>query len=382
MKLSLRTRSIAAAAAAIAVSLGALGAPSGASAPAEKHAAARTAEHPGASLAPGGHGTGATTRGALPPQLDGYQLAGTSTTSWGEWEQDLLPPCLGVQSPYGGHTRVGQYFENGRTPRVGEIFFAQLDFGWTGSSCMPHTEILTEWVTPVGTEPWTDDTHAVAWSVYSADTAEPQWHTNVWVSQGPHGGPVLQSTNEDLSAPEPWSLRQGQALTLVVPVKVMRPLVGAGSRAPSCQERRTGLGPCPAAQSGDYLQVGVQATHRGGGWYAPNVGLFATGSGSSPSSPSASKLTPTLAVSAVKVSSRRKGSMRVTVRARGQRPTGALVVRLGNRVVGRTTLTAADSGTARVSLKRLPRGKRTLSVSYGGNSRLNPARAARTVRVR
>lgn len=298
----------------------------------------------------------------LPPQLAGYELAPDADGySWGQREQDFISSCLGVPSPVGGHARVGQFFKDGRTPKVGELFYARLDVSYTGSSCMPHTEIgVTEWVPPVGTDLWADnDQWQILGAIYSS-TRDPQWSNGPWwiSNPGPHGGVKIQNYDKVGKKIVTWDLRQGEVLTLFVPVKVMRPLIGAGSARPWCAWRTQGDGPCPRTQAGDHLQVGVQTTHMFGDWYAPYVGLFATGS-----------VAPSVkARAATSFAAGRAGAVTATIDAQGATATGTVTVKRGSTVVGSARLAAGNHNTVRVPVRALPAGTQTLSVTYSGSS--------------
>lgn len=297
----------------------------------------------------------------VPPQLKGYELAGDANGfSWGEREQDFIAPCLGVPSPVGGHARVGQYFEGGRTPQVGDLFYVRLDVDYVGSSCMPHTEIgVTEWVAPAGTDLWSDVDWPVIGGIYSA-TQDPSWSTGPWwiSNPGPHGGTKIQNYDAGTKKAITWDLRQGQVLSLWVPVRAMRPLIGAGSARPWCTWRTQGDGPCPRTQAGDHLQVGVQTTHRFGDWYAPYVGLFASGS-----------VTPSVtARAATTFAAGRAGAVTASVNAQGATATGTVTVRRGSTVVGSARLTGAARNSVRVPVRALPAGSQSLTVTYSGSS--------------
>ncbi|TCI98730.1 Ig-like domain-containing protein [Aeromicrobium sp. IC_218] len=298
----------------------------------------------------------------LPPQLEGYELApDASGYSWGTREQDFIASCLGVPSPVGGHARVGQFYKDGRTPKVGDLFYARLDVSYTGSSCMPHTEIgVTEWVNPVGTDLYADDGDwQILGAIYSS-TRDPQWSNGPWwiSNPGPHGGTKIQNYDKATQKVVNWELRQGEVLTLFVPVRALRPLIGAGSARPWCTWRTQGDGPCPRTQAGDHLQVGVQTTHRFGDWYAPYVGLFASGS-----------VSPTLSArAATTFSAGRAGAVTATVNAQGAAAAGTVTVRRGASVVGSARLSAAGRNSVRVPVRALPAGAQSLTVSYSGSS--------------
>jgi hypothetical protein len=298
----------------------------------------------------------------LPPQLKGFKLAGDADGySWGEREQDFISPCLGVPSPVGGHARVGQFFKDGKTPQTGDLFYARLDVSYTGSSCMPHTEIgVTEWVNPVGTDLYADDGDwQILGAIYS-NTRDPQWSNGPWwiSNPGPHGGTQIQNYDKVAKKVVNWELRQGEVLTLFVPVRALRPLIGAGSPRPWCTWRTQGDGPCPRTQAGDHLQVGVQTTHRFGDWYAPYVGLFASGT-----------VAPSVkARAATSFSAGRAGAVTATIDAKGAAATGTVTIKRGSTVVGSARLTGANRNTVRVPVRALPAGTQTLTVAYGGSS--------------
>jgi hypothetical protein len=79
---------------------------------------------------------------------------------------------------------------------------------------------------------------------------------------------------------------------------------------------------------------------------------------------------------------KRAGTVTVTLRAASLTPTGRVTVKLGSRVVGTATLTTAQRGTARIRIKRIPRGKRVLTVAYSGDRQVLARTTRLPVRVR
>lgn len=319
---------------------------------------------------PSGRAYTHTDVGHAPVAEHGLRTA-ASSYSWGERETDRLGSCLDVPSSLGASSRVGQYFEDGRTPQVGDIFYAVVEVGWVGSACRSATAVQTEWVPPLGTTLYADDDHPPVACTYRVDengsTSTPDCDKPVWISNpGPHGGTLVQSTRTNDRGqlePDVWQLQRSgtNAVNVFIPVRVERPLKGIATPPPSCRERVQGLGPCARAESGDHLQVGVRTAHNAS-WLSPYVGLFAGG-----------KATPRGTAKPVgRITSKKPGKLAVSVRSEGQRPTGRITVRSGSKVVGTATLASKDKGSRTVTLKRLAKGKRTLTVTYGGSSATKP----------
>lgn len=62
-----------------------------------------------------------------------------------------------------------------------------------------------------------------------------------------------------------------------------------------------------------------------------------------------------------------KGKVKVTVAPTGDKPTGPVVVKKGQKKVGSATLKATHKGELTVTLDKLPQGSHDLKVVYGGS---------------
>ncbi len=377
MKCHRPSRLLASAVAAGALLLGCLGAP----------AVGQDAAPAAPTSTDGVHASVAEDDVPLPPQLRGYERAVASDVpSWGEPEYDSLT-CRYGDVPMAGRARVAQWFKGGVVPTIGETFYVQLEYSYIGSACSSPTTVMTELMLPVGMEPAYDPSvgdHVIQGIVRPKQDV--QYTTNFAGSPGPRGGVLLQSTNPAGTAAQPWQLARGEGLLLFVPVKATRRLVGAGTPPPSCTWRRQGGGVCPAANAGDHVQFGVNATHMfngGGGWYAPYVGVFATETPGVPGTPnqpggSGSPIDPAfpqagLSARATGLVAGRPGAVTVTVDGRGGSAAGQVVVRRGTRVIGTARVGGATRATVRVPVAALPAGRSMLSVSFGGSPRLKDA---------
>ncbi|WP_222704500.1 Ig-like domain-containing protein [Aeromicrobium massiliense] len=83
-----------------------------------------------------------------------------------------------------------------------------------------------------------------------------------------------------------------------------------------------------------------------------------------------------------RITAKRKAKISVRVSAAGVVPTGRVTVRSGSKIVGVATLTARDRGLRVITIKGLPRGKRTLTVTYSGSAQINGATGRRVLAVR
>lgn len=377
MRIQRPSRSLATAAATLALLVGALGAPA--------QAEESSSPSPDASTLAGSHRS-AGGEAPLPPQLRGYELAEPADVpSWGEAEYDSLT-CRYGDVPMAGRARVAQWFKQGLVPQPGETFYVQLEYSYIGSLCAGKTTIQTELMLPTGMEAAYDPAagnHVIQGILRPGKAVE--YTTNFAGSTGPHGGVLIQSTNEAGTAAMPWTLSRQEGLMLFVPVTATRRLIGSGTPPPSCTWRRQGGGVCPAAGAGDHVQFGVRATHMfngGGGWYAPYVGVFATDTPGVPGTPNqpgnpggpiGQPTKPTVGLSARAASgfvAGRSGAVAVTVDGRGGSAAGTVVVRDGARVVGSARVGSAVRAAVRVPVRALRAGRRSLSVSYGGSNRL------------
>ncbi|WP_019143865.1 Ig-like domain repeat protein [Aeromicrobium massiliense] len=386
MRFQRPSRSLATAAATLALLVGALGAPA--------HAEESSSPSSDVSTLAGAH-PAAGDDVPLPPQLKGYQLADPppDVPSWGEAEYDSLT-CQYGDVPVAGRARVAQWFKGGLVPQPGETFYVQLEYSYIGSACAGSTSttIQTELMLPTGMEAAYDPAagnHVIQGIVRPKQ--EVKYTTNFAGSTGPHGGVLIQSTNAAGTAPMPWTLSRHEGLMLFVPVTATRRLIGSGTPPPSCTWRRQGGGVCPAAGAGDHVQFGVRATHMfnvSGGWYAPYVGVFATetpgvpGTPNQPGNPGGPIGQPTKPMAGLSARAAtgfvagRSGAVAVTVDGRGGSAAGTVVVRDGARVVGSARVGSAVRAAVRVPVRALRAGRRSLSVTYGGSNRLKGSSTA------
>ena len=197
-------------------------------------------------------------------------------------------------------------------PYAGDVFYARITFGSIGDICGGGGNALPEFVPPAGVEVVMD------------------------------GKPFWTVATDGEVKPWPYA-NSGGFIGVHVPLRARRRLVGIGTPEPSCPTREDGTGPCPADQSGDWLQVSTQVADGGSpGTLVPALGLFAR-------EPRAPKI-----VRARRSGGRVKLRLRTAPRFRVQ----ATLTR-GSRVVARRRGRAAAGGVASLAF---PAGSGKLTI--------------------
>lgn len=271
---------------------------------------------------------------------------------------------------------VGSEFLDEPNQRVGDVFYARTYIGRVGGACGAHMAAHVEVVPPVGVStaisPGTPVRcgHLSASGITQFDAGCPQTST-----PGMFGAAFGEATP---AGPRAWEMPYGRALTMDIPLRSSRRLVGSASMLPSCN-RVYGSPPCPAEQAGDHLQFAIKIVDGfGAPWLAPYVPLFVQDAAASPlptpppvTPPATPPATPsgapapgaqqiiTSAPRTITVAKLRRGvPIAVRVQLAGSRVSARLTVR--GRAVARGAIRAARSGTQTLRLRSTASGRQTL----------------------
>ena len=320
----------------------------------------------------------------------------------GEWQDgksdsDTIYDCLLKRPNTGVSANVGWWSPTGQVPKVGETFYLRMYAGLIGMPCSPGVLIIPKVVLPAGLE-FADGDYK--WDVWTAGEEAPDIRPRPFTYDELADGSTLLG-NESGSS---FELARGDMFEFQLPVKATREMKGSATRAPECQKRIDGDGPCPIAESGDHFQVGFTVDGHGGDkWYVtPYVPLFVAPAGGSgpvnpgptptvptPTTPTPTTPTPTTPVPVVKATSKTSAAFKVTKGKAGKvtvkvsssvAVAGRVEVLDKGKVIARGTVTG---GRATVRLPKLKKGKHQLSVRYLGSDGVQPSTSpTRTIRVR
>lgn len=315
----------------------------------------------------------------------------------GEWQDgtsdsDTIYDCLLKRLNTGVSANVGWWSPTGEVPKVGETFYLRMYAGLVGMPCSPGVTLIPKIVLPSGLD-FADGDYR--WDVWRSGVDTPDIRPRPFTYDELADGSTLIG-DETGSA---FELARGDVFEFQLPVKATREMKGPATRAPECQRRIDGDGPCPVAESGDHFQVGFTVDGHGGDkWYVtPYVPLFVAPTGGSgpvapgptPGVPTPGVPTPVVPAPVVKAPSTTSATFKVTKGKAGKAVvkvsssaavTGRVVVLDKARVIARGTVTG---GKATVRLPRLTKGSHRLSVRYLGSDGVEPsASPTRTVRVR
>lgn len=292
--------------------------------------------------------------------------AAESAWIYGEHEWDTMDDPCGGPSGKAFETVAGQYGagdDGTQLPRVGEHTYVKIDVGYIGTQCAGEAPVLPEFIFPAGTEGDVDAEHGIFWSIYDMSAGDVNYQsTPMYGSTGRNGGTVVQRYDTAAKKVVPWTLKRGQVLSLLLPMKSTRVLKGAATQPPTCDWRESGTAPCPVAQSGDHLQVVVSGSPGYSTNLIPYVGMFVQ--------KATSALSLKLADSTIR--STQYGRLGITVKS-DARATGTLVIKDGSRTIKKVTLKSTAKNKVVVTLPRLRAGTHKLTVSYAGNSNAEAA---------
>jgi len=332
----------------------------------------------------------------------GTLLVPPSAHAAGEWQDgksdaDTIYDCLLNRLNTGVSANVGWWSPTGQVPKVGETFYLRMYAGLVGMPCSSGVTIIPKVVLPTGLEFANGD---YKWDVWREGVDTPDIRARSFTYDELADGSTLLG-DESGSA---FELARGDMFEFQVPVRSTREMKGPATRAPECQKRIDGDGPCPVAESGDHFQVGFTVDGHGGDkWYVtPYVPLFvaaANGGGGGPVNPGPNPGNPTPGVptpgtpapttpvvkagsrtsATFKVSRAKAGRVSVTV-ASSAAVAGRVEVLDKGKVIARGTVAG---GKATVKLPRLKKGKHRLAVRYLGSDGVQPSTSpTRTIRVR
>lgn len=325
-------------------------------------------------------------------------LAPPSAHAAGEWQDgksdsDTIYDCLLNRLNTGVSANVGWWSPTGEVPKVGETFYLRMYAGLVGMPCSPGVTVIPKIVLPTGLEFANGD---YKWDVWREGVETPDIRPRPFSYDELADGSTL--IGDDTGSA--FELARGDVFEFQLPVKATREMKGPATRAPECQTRIDGDGPCPVAESGDHFQVGFTVDGHGGDkWYVtPYVPLFVAASGSgggggvvnpgpTPVTPTPNPPVPPAPVvkatsktsAAFKLTKGRAGRATVTVTSSAA-VTGRVEVLDKGKVIARGTVKA---GKATVRLPKLKKGKHQLSVRYLGSDGVQPSTSStRTIRVR
>jgi hypothetical protein len=246
-------------------------------------------------------------------------------------------------------------------PYAGDVFYARVTFGSIGDICGGGGNALPEFVPPVGVEVVRNG--KPYWTV-SQNDQESRGSDPVVLGDGLFGGVVASVRDSRDGQVKSWPYaNSGGFIGVHVPMRARRRLVGIGTPEPTCPTREDGTGPCPAEQSGDWLQVSTQvADGASPGTLVPALGLFAR-------EPRAPRI----------VSARRSaGRVKLKVRTAPRFRVHATLKR-GRRVLARRQLRAARNGVATLKLGPAA-GRVTIEARALADDGSVSARSRRTLR--
>lgn len=314
----------------------------------------------------------------------------------GEWQDgksdsDTIYDCLLERTNTGVSANVGWVSPTGQVPKVGETFYLRMYAGLVGMPCSPGVLIIPKVVLPAGLE-FADGDYK--WDVWREGVETPDMRPRPFTYDELADGSTLLG-NESGSS---FELARGDVFEFQLPVKATREMKGTATRAPECQRRIDGDGPCPIAESGDHFQVGFTVDGHGGDkqYVTPYVPLFVAAVGGGPVNPGPTPGVPTpgtptpgTPAPADKAASKTSATFKVTKGKAGKATvtvsssvavTGRVVVLDRRRTIARGVL---RGGKATVKLPKLKKGKHQLSVRYLGSDGVEPSTSpTRTIRVR
>jgi Big-like domain-containing protein len=320
-------------------------------------------------------------------------LAPPAAHAAGEWQDgtsdsDTIYDCVLKRLNTGVSANVSWSSATGQVPKVGETFYLRMYAGLIGLPCSPGVTLIPKIVLPAGLE-FADGDYK--WDIWRSGTETPDIRPRGFSYDELADGSTL--IGDDTGSA--FELVRGEIFEFQFPVKSTREMKGPATRAPECQTRIDGDGPCPVAESGDHFQVGFTVDGHGGDkWYVtPYVPLFvaATTGGGGVVTPGPTPVTPTpvtptpvgkatsRTTASFKVAKRRAGKAMVTVTSAAA-VAGRVEVLDKGKVIARGTVSA---GKATVRLPKLKKGKHQLSVRYLGSDGVEPSTSpTRTLRVR
>ncbi|HEY0890650.1 MAG TPA: Ig-like domain-containing protein [Nocardioides sp.] len=335
--------------------------------------------------------------------LLGLSVLAPAQAATGEWQDgysasDTLYNCITQDYSTGVSANVGWWSPTGTVPKVGESFLLRGYAGLIGLPCNAKGSVvvLPEIMLPEGIEALPGP---VTWGINDISDTTPTFGTEpVGVFNGANGGVVLTA---DVAGEYAFEITRGQVFEFRFPVKATRELKGGATRVPSCPLFNQSRGPCPAAESGDHLQVAFFTEGHSSTQDAviPYVPLFAAKAGTGTSTPvpgtpgtpipGAVTSAPGAAASSVRASYRVSATKpgRAVVKVRGAKaPTGTVVVRdlaKAGKVVGRAKLTARARGSVTVRIAKLGKGTHRLVAQYLGSAKVKASSSpVRTLRLR
>jgi hypothetical protein len=298
----------------------------------------------------------------------------------GTSDSDTITSCVTGEPETGVMASVAWRPLGDHVPYVGERFALRVTVGMVGLPCSGQVASFVELMAPEGLTYADDDAHPVTWALHDLGEDVALRPGGLAYHPGSNGGVVVLQEGD-----EPFVLRRGQVLELEVPVAATRVMKGMATRQPECLDRRNGVRPCPAAESGDHVQAAVRVGGHGGSKYyvTPYVGLFAQEAPRPPAAQPSPAAVPSRTSATFRLRARTRPTATVAVSSSVAAPTGRVTVTDRGKVVGRAVLRPGDRGRVVVRLSRLARGKHVLRASYGGSAAVGAsASAPRTVRVR
>jgi hypothetical protein len=215
-------------------------------------------------------------------------------------------------------------------PYAGDVFYVRVTFGSIGDICGGGGNALPEFVPPAGVE--SVPTGKPYWTVTEGEQ-ETRGSDPVVLTDGLFGGILASVRDARDGQVKPWPYaNSGGFISVNVPLRARRRLVGIGTPEPTCPARDDGTGPCPVNPASDWLQVSTQVADGGTpGTLIPALGLFAR----EPRAP--------------RIASARRTGGRVKLRLRtAPRFLVRAALKRGGRVVARRRVRAGRSGIAKV----------------------------------
>ncbi|MFC7496356.1 MULTISPECIES: Ig-like domain-containing protein [unclassified Nocardioides] len=326
----------------------------------------------------------------------GTLLVPASAHAAGEWQDgksdsDTIYDCVLKRLNTGVSANVGWWSPTGQVPKVGETFYLRMYAGLVGMPCSSGVTLIPKVVLPTGLEFANGE---YKWDVWRSGVDTPDIRSRAFTYDELADGSTLLGDE----AGSAFELARGDMFEFQIPVKSTREMKGPATRAPECQTRIDGDGPCPVAESGDHFQVGFTVDGHGGDkWYVtPYVPLFVAtvgtgGGGGVPVTPGPTPVTPTptTPTPVVKATSKTSATFKVT---RGKAGKATVTVSSSVAVSGRVNVLdkgrtiargTVAGGRATVKLPKLKKGKHQLSVRYLGSAGVQPSTSpTRTIRVR
>jgi hypothetical protein len=302
----------------------------------------------------------------------------------GEWQDgtsdsDTIWDCLLNRPNRGTYAQAGWWSPTGQVPKVGETFYVRGYIGLVGQPCSDAAKVYANIVLPAGVGFAKGE---YRWALQAAGQPQDMRERPFTYDDLPEGIVIGDADGQ------PFAVRKGGVFEFQFPVTATRPLIGPGTRAPECQQRRDGNGPCPVAESGDHLQVAFTVFGHGGDkrQVTPYVPLFAAAvptvpgpgtpptAGPSPVVPAGPAAKAVSRTTATLVKARRP-AVRVGVDGAA---TGTVELFDRGRRIATSTL---NGGTARVALPRLRPGRHVLVARYLGSETV-AASASAPLKVR